>query len=213
MRLSNFLPAFVLVLPAFAADAVTEAAKPRATCVVVPLGGKKDDVPQIKKAFNKCGTNGYVLFPEGETYNINSKLHITLDDVIVDWRGTWEFSTNLNYWRNNSFPIAFQNHHAGFIISGNDIHIDGYGTGGINGNGNAWYNAEQKITLPGRPMPFVWWNVSDVTVNRFSVIDPPLWSCNIMNGMNEILPATDSMLISLQERTCGSTNFTAMQLQ
>jgi len=36
--------------------------------------------------------------------------------------------------------------------------------------------------LPGRPMPFVLWNVSDVTVKKFFVIDPPLWSFNIMNG-------------------------------
>lgn len=31
-------------------------------------------------------------------------------------------------------------------------------------------------------MPFVFWNVSDVTVKKFFVKDPPLWSCNIMNG-------------------------------
>jgi len=31
-------------------------------------------------------------------------------------------------------------------------------------------------------MPFVLWNVSDVTVKKFFVIDPPLWSFNIMNG-------------------------------
>ena len=36
--------------------------------------------------------------------------------------------------------------------------------------------------MPGRPMPFVLWNVSDVTVKKFFVIDPPLWSFNIMNG-------------------------------
>ena len=36
--------------------------------------------------------------------------------------------------------------------------------------------------MPGRPMPFVLWNVSDVTVKKFFIIDPPLWSFNIMNG-------------------------------
>lgn len=182
MLLSALISATLLALPALAADAAKTAAGARSTCVVLPEGGNKDDTPQIKKAFKTCGTNGYVYFPEGETYNIKSKLHITLDDVIIDWHGVWEFSTDLDYWRNNSFPIAFQNHHAGFIISGNDIQINGYGTGGINGNGNAWYNAEQAVTMPGRPMPFVWWNVSDVVVNSFQVIDPPLWSCNIMNG-------------------------------
>jgi galacturan 1,4-alpha-galacturonidase len=77
-----------------------------------------------------------------------------------------QFSDDLNYWRNNSYPVAFQNHHAGFIITGERIHINGYGTGGIYGNGNAWYNAEQANTQPGRPMPFVFWNVSDVFVEH-----------------------------------------------
>lgn len=31
-------------------------------------------------------------------------------------------------------------------------------------------------------MPFVLWNVSDVTVKKFFIVDPPLWSFNIMNG-------------------------------
>jgi hypothetical protein len=77
-----------------------------------------------------------------------------------------QMSNDLNYWRNNSYPITFQNHHAGFIISGDRININGYGTGGIFGNGNAWYNVEQNVTQPGRPMPFVFWNVSDVHVEH-----------------------------------------------
>lgn len=112
-------------------------------------------------------------------------------------------SDDLDYWRNNSYPIAFQNHHAGFIITGERIRIDGYGTGGIFGNGNAWYNAEEAVTQPGRPMPFVFWNVSDVSVEHCTspsptlrnnikelmamavyVKDPPLWSLNIMSGTN-----------------------------
>ena len=33
-------------------------------------------------------------------------------------------------------------------------------------------------------MPFVFWNVSDVTVSNFHIKDPQLWSLNIMNGTN-----------------------------
>ena len=90
----------------------------------------------------------------------------------------------MNYWRNNSYPIAFQNHAAGFVITGQNIRIDGYGTGGIDGNGNTWYTAEKGDTQPGRPMPFVFWNVSDVSVDNFYIKDPQLWSVNIMNGTN-----------------------------
>ncbi|CAK7202401.1 hypothetical protein SEUCBS139899_005124 [Sporothrix eucalyptigena] len=144
--------------------------------------GIVDDVPQILQAFADCNDGGTVVFPEGSRYSIASRLHLVSNDVTVDWRGVWEFSTNISYWRDNGYPITFQNHKAGFILSGQRIRINGHGTGGINGNGNAWYEAEQGITQAGRPMPFVLWNVSDVVVQHFSVIQSPLWSINVMNG-------------------------------
>ncbi|KIN00399.1 glycoside hydrolase family 28 protein [Oidiodendron maius Zn] len=152
------------------------------TCTVRPLGHQRDDTPQILRAFQQCNHGGTVVFPEGDNYWIGTKLNPIIYDVTVDWKGVWTLSDDLDYWRNNSYPIAFQNHHAGFIITGERIHINGYNTGGINGNGNAWYDAEEGNTQPGRPMPFVFWNVSDVFVEHFSVKDPPLWSLNIMNG-------------------------------
>lgn len=91
---------------------------------------------------------------------------------------------DLQYWRNNSFPVAFQNHAAGIILSGSDIRIDAHGTGGVHGNGDAWYNEEKETTRPGRPMPFVLWNVSNVAVHGLSVWQPPLWGFNIINGTN-----------------------------
>ena len=154
------------------------------TCTVYANGSQQDDVPHIKEAFETCGTDGIVIFPASETYWIASRLNPTFNNVHIEWRGVWQYSDNLTYWRNNGYPIVFQNHHAGFIISGSRINITGYGTGGIDGNGNVWYNAEQNITHPGRPMPFVFWNVSEVAVTDFFVKDPQLWSLNIMNGTN-----------------------------
>lgn len=84
-----------------------------------------------------------------------------------------QFSDDLDYWRSNSYPIAFQNHAAGFVISGERIHINGYGTGKINGSGNTWYTAEAGDTQPGRPMPFVFWNVSDVLVEHCELNTAP----------------------------------------
>lgn len=72
-------------------------------------------------------------------------------------------SDDLNYWRNNSYPVAFQNHAAGIVFSGKRIVINGYSTGGINGNGEAWYTAEKGVTQPGRPM------VRDIFDLRFRV--------------------------------------------
>ncbi|OCL14909.1 glycoside hydrolase family 28 protein [Glonium stellatum] len=154
----------------------------RRQCTVYANGHQKDDVPNILHAFQQCGSGGNIVFPQDQSYWIAQKLNPVVNDVIIDWRGQWTLSDDLSYWRNNSYPIAFQNHHAGFVLTGDGIHIDGYGTGGINGNGDVWYTAEAGNTQPGRPMPFVFWNVSDVTVKNFFVKQPPLWSINIMNG-------------------------------
>lgn len=55
------------------------------------------------------------------------------------------------------------------------MHINGYGTGKINGSGNTWYTAEAGDTQPGRPMPFVFWNVSDVLVEHCESISYTTW--------------------------------------
>ncbi|KAL9625433.1 MAG: hypothetical protein Q9160_000496 [Pyrenula sp. 1 TL-2023] len=138
------------------------------------------------EAFTTCGNGGRIVFPEDQNYWIATFLHPTFNNVVIDWQGQWTFSDDLDYWRNNSYPIAFQNHAAGFIISGDIISINGYGTGGINGNGDVWYTVEAGYTLPGRPMPFVFWNVSQVAVQSFFVKEPQLWSINIMNGTNMV---------------------------
>ncbi|ORY65031.1 pectin lyase fold/virulence factor [Pseudomassariella vexata] len=153
-------------------------------CTVTALGNQEDDVTQILEAFEECNNGGTVVFPEGENYYIATRLNPIIYDVTIEWRGLWTYSHNPNYWRNNSYSIAFQNHNAGFVITGDRIAINGYGTGGINGSGNTWYTAEGGDTQPGRPMPFVFWNVSEVVVEHFYVKDSPLWALNIMNGTN-----------------------------
>lgn len=90
-------------------------------------------------------------------------------------------SDDLDYWRNNSWPIDFQNLAAGIIFTGSRISIDGFGTGGIDGNGDTWYTAEKGQTQKGRPMPFVFWNASEVNVTNFKVLQPPLWSILVKN--------------------------------
>jgi galacturan 1,4-alpha-galacturonidase len=97
-----------------------------------------------------------------------------------------QFSNNLTYWRQNAYPIPFQNHRAAFILSGTNIHIDGNTTSTIHihGNGDTWYTSEAGTTLEGRPMPFVFWNASNTHVSNFHIKDPQLWALNIMNGTN-----------------------------
>jgi hypothetical protein len=70
----------------------------------------------------------------------------------VDPCGGDYFSKDTSYWRNNSYYVAFQNHRAGFIISGDHVHIDGHGIGGIDGNGDVWYDGDQGTSSEGHPM-------------------------------------------------------------
>lgn len=119
-----------------------------------------DDVPALLSAFSLCNHGGDIHFPSSQRYTIASKLNPVLHDVRIRWGGTWVLKPDIEYWRNSSnhFPIAFQNHAAAFVISGEGIMIDGEGTGGIDGNGETWYTAEEGFTRPGRPMPCVFWN-------------------------------------------------------
>ncbi|KAF1948889.1 putative galacturan 1,4-alpha-galacturonidase C [Byssothecium circinans] len=181
LRLSLILP-FVLASPLVRKGFD----RGRTTCTVYAQGDQKDDVPNILHAFSECGNGGRVIFPENQEYWLAQRFNPVVNDVEIDWQGQWTFSDDLAYWRNNSYLIPFQNHRAGFIFSGTGIHIEGHSTSKIHiqGNGDVWYNTEAGDTQVGRPMPFVFWNVSDVSVSNFHIKDPQLWALNIMNGTN-----------------------------
>lgn len=110
----------------------------RLQCTVHANGNQTDDVPNILESFMTCGNGGDIVFPETEDYYIASRLNPTVNDVRIHWHGQWTFSPDLTYWRQNSYPIFFQNHAAGFVLTGDSIWINGYSTGGIFGNGNTW---------------------------------------------------------------------------
>ena len=198
----NLVPVVVVALLIFSGSANplthSDWRNGRKSCTVQANGGQKDDVPNIVQAFEECGNGGTIVFPANQSYWIAQRFNPIVKDVTIEWRGLWtvsapiasqdpalrmrQFSDNLSYWRANSYLVPFQNHRAGFVLTGDGIRIDGHGTGGINGNGDIWYNDEAGTTREGRPMPFVFWNVSDVGVKNFFVKDPQLWAVNIMNG-------------------------------
>lgn len=131
----------------------------RSTCTVFAgQSNATDDVPTILQAFEECGHGGNIIFPKDQVYHINSKLNPVVNDVSIDWHGQWLFSGDLDYWRNNSYHISYQNHAAGFVLTGDHILIDGHGEGGIHGNGQLWYldeagNGTVGATRKGRPIP------------------------------------------------------------
>lgn len=136
------------VLAANKAGVTVKDGNKRKECTVYPYGGNRSDVSNILSAFKQCGSGGMIIFPEKENYFIDQKLNPVVNDVTIEWRGIWTFSPDIDYWRlpQNHYPIAFQDHAASFVLTGDGINIDGYGTGGIFGNGDVWYTAEAGTT-------------------------------------------------------------------
>jgi hypothetical protein len=68
---------------------------------------------------------------------------------------------------NNGGTVVFQNHAAGFIISAERIPCQWLRNSQDQCSGSTWYPPpEAGETQPERPMPFVFWNVSDVLVEH-----------------------------------------------
>ncbi|OCK83435.1 glycoside hydrolase family 28 protein [Lepidopterella palustris CBS 459.81] len=127
----------------------------RKQCIVYANGHQKDDVPNILHAFRQCDNSETIVFPQDQSYWIVQRLNPIIND---DDRMARSMD-------------SLQNHHASVVL-----------TGGINSNSDIWYTAETGYTQPGRPIPFVLWSISDVTVKSLLVKQPPLGSINIMNG-------------------------------
>lgn len=75
---------------AFAAAAnETGVSQNGSVCTVTALGGNQDDVPNILDAFSRCGTDGTIVFPEGQNYSIATRLNPVVNNVTIEWRGVW----------------------------------------------------------------------------------------------------------------------------
>lgn len=68
----------------------------RPQCTVLANGGTTNDVPNILKAFSKCGNGGDIIFPENQNYYIASKLNPVVNDVNIDWQGIWTVGMECN---------------------------------------------------------------------------------------------------------------------
>lgn len=61
-------------------------------CTVKANGNKKDDVPNILRAFKECGNGGTVVFPEDQSYWIATRLNPVINDCVIEWHGVWTVS-------------------------------------------------------------------------------------------------------------------------
>ncbi|KAF9451095.1 glycoside hydrolase family 28 protein [Macrolepiota fuliginosa MF-IS2] len=161
------------------------------TCTLYPLGPGMDDTDQVEAAIAACGHNGTTIFEEG-SYNITRKMMWDLDTARVDLKGVLSFQPDIQHWLNssNTFQVVFiQSQSSWFVVTGKDFIIDAHNTGGIDGNGQPWWNF--FTTVPrrdgnGRPISFTLWRVTRGVIRHFTILSPPFWANTVAESTDVV---------------------------
>ncbi|KAF9078348.1 pectin lyase-like protein [Rhodocollybia butyracea] len=125
-----------------------------------------------------------------------------LNSAKVDLHGFLNFIPRVEYWLNmsNTFQVVFiQSQSSWFVVTGSDFEIDAHNTGGIQGNGQIWWDFFSNRTKDdgdGRPISLTVFNATRGTIRNFRVESQPFW-CNCVAESQDIL--YDGML-------CNATN-------
>ncbi|EJC98108.1 pectin lyase-like protein [Fomitiporia mediterranea MF3/22] len=171
------------------------------TCTISPLGKGKDDTDQVLKAIDECGKNGRTVLQKGN-YNITRKMTWNLENAQVDLYGTLNFVPNIEYWLDmtNTYQVVFiQSQSSWFVLTGKDFVVDAHNEGGIEGNGQPWWEYFQSHTREdgdGRPLSLTVFEAERGTVRNFRIQSPPFW-CNCVANSKDVL--YDGMI-------CNATN-------
>ncbi|KAL4925422.1 pectin lyase fold/virulence factor [Aspergillus undulatus] len=158
---------------------------PQKTCIVPASGtNETDDAPAIISAFKRCGRGGRVVF-EPTTYYVNSVMNTSwLDDVDIELHGNLLWSTDIHYWLNNSLEVGYQNQSTAWILGGNNVRLNGYGVGTLDGNGDYWYEwiQEQENTsnYPGRPVALTISGLTNSVVKGVNFLRSQMWTLAII---------------------------------
>ncbi|USW51740.1 Putative glycoside hydrolase, family 28, pectin lyase/virulence factor [Septoria linicola] len=186
MAMQTILVNLLLALPV-----LTAAAQPRKRCIVPASGSNQtDDAPAIRQAFQDCAHDAKVVF-QPTTYYINSVLNISgLEDVDIDIHGHLLWSTDIPYWLSSSLPVGYQNQSTAFILSGNNIRLNGHGVGTLNGNGDYWYEwiSKQPNTsnYPGRPHQITFSGLTNSVVKGLNFLRSQMWTMSIIHSRDSV---------------------------
>lgn len=112
----------------------------RATVTIQYSTSDTDDVSAaFLDGLKKANNGGRLYLEQGKKYIIARKLDLTfLNDVYIRLDGEIKFTDDIKYWQENHFAQKFQKSIAFWAWGGKDIKI--YGSGTMNGNGQAWYD-------------------------------------------------------------------------
>ncbi|EGO26829.1 glycoside hydrolase family 28 protein [Serpula lacrymans var. lacrymans S7.9] len=170
-------------------------------CTLRPLGAGEDDTDQVLAAIDSCGQYGTTIFEAGE-YNITRKMTWNLVSSRVEMHGYLSFQPDIQYWlnANNTYRVVYiQDQASWFVVTGTDFEIDAFNSGGINGNGQPWwdyYTTVPRLDGDGRPLALTLYNVTAGRVTNFRIESPPFWCNAVAESKNVVY---DGMV-------CNATN-------
>jgi polygalacturonase len=108
---------------------------------------------------------------------VSRPIEIELEHATINFHGFMKFTDDIDYWVKHRIYLPFQNQSLAFVIKGHDYTIDGHNTGGIDGNGQKWYDwAKDEGNVYGRPMSFAISDSKDVVVQNWTVKNPAFWA-------------------------------------
>ncbi|KAJ7030864.1 pectin lyase-like protein [Mycena alexandri] len=152
------------------------------TCTISPLGVGRDDTDQVLAAIAKCGHGGRTVLQHG-VFNITRKMTWDLVDAKVDLHGFLSFVPDIDFWlnANNTYRVVFiQSQASWFVITGQDFEVDAHNTGGIQGNGQPWWDFFTTVPREdgdGRPIALTLFRAVRGVIRNFAIEAQPFW-CN-----------------------------------
>ncbi|KAF8608389.1 pectin lyase-like protein [Ceratobasidium sp. AG-I] len=157
-------------------------------CVLTPGGAGVDDSAAILDAFAQCGHNGHIVF-QNTTYHIERVMNTTgLSNCTIDIEGTLLWGTDLQYWLNASLPVGYQNQTSAWHLGGTNLQVRGFGTGTLDGNGQAWYDLTKGASnLAGRPHALTIRETKNSTFEGLRFVQSQMWTMAIINSEDVLL--------------------------
>ncbi|XPT03690.1 Galacturonan 1,4-alpha-galacturonidase [Ascochyta lentis] len=155
------------------------------TCFVEPSKKGGDDARSILNAFKKCNNGGTIVL--NQQYTICTPLDLRfLKHVDVALTGTVKFCDDINHWLPRTFQFPFQDGSSWWLWGGEDINLYGLGTGTIDGNGQAWYDAHAANSSVKRPLLFVTDGWKGGSITGLKMRQSPNWH-NLIANSSDIL--------------------------
>ncbi|KAH8646985.1 exo-rhamnogalacturonase B [Tricladium varicosporioides] len=187
----------VLVLAKTAITAVTQIGT---ACTITPLSASlkrdslatPDDVPQILDAVKKCGKDGSITFTEG-VYHMGKVMDmISLQNCDISMRGTFIWSTDIQYWLKNSIGVEYAGRSTAWRIGGTNITMRGYGETLFDGNGQLWYDQNKNAgNQNGRPISLTIWKAKNFLIDGIQWKQPQFWHTFVAYSQNVTMTNLD----------------------